>query len=165
MRIIKQAFCTFVNEQNQNLRKSFHITKLNEFHISLSETFVLRLHEEDRFVKKLNLETYKKFNKEKIFLDENISFFANSDKSRTFIAIKILHHEFIDQIITKTNKTVSQFRGQIINKKNFRPHVTIGWILGDKTTTLKNTNFNNSFSFKAHVEVKIGKRVFNCNDE
>lgn len=105
-----------------------------EFHLSLSQTVVLRHHWIQPFTQ--NLKTSLAHCRRFICSAEKLKVYCNAEKTRTFLGVAVStgHAQLLD-IIKVVDKTMTDFRLETFYKDpSF--HVSLAWCIGDLTVQL-----------------------------
>lgn len=111
------------------------LTRAEEFHVSLSQTVVLRHHWIQPFVQSLrtSLADTKGF----LCLAQRLNIYSNSEKTRTFLGLEIsAGHAQLTELAKVIDKTMEEFRlATFYQNPSF--HVSLGWCVGDQTAQLR----------------------------
>jgi len=103
--------------------------KDEQHHISLSKTFPLRFLHIDSFIDLLKTTLEYKTSFEIDMCD--YEYFINEEKTRSFIALKIYRGwDQICDLISSTDTVLKQFK-QPTFYKDPKPHITVGWTVGN----------------------------------
>ncbi|XP_012688569.2 U6 snRNA phosphodiesterase isoform X1 [Clupea harengus] len=111
------------------------LTHAEEFHISLSQTVVLRHHWIQPFVQSLrsSMADSKGF----FCLAQRLNVYSNSDKTRTFLGLEIsIGHAQLVELTKVIDRTMEEFRLTTFYQ-NPSFHVSLGWCVGDQIAQLK----------------------------
>uniref|UniRef100_A0A1A8IY51 U6 snRNA phosphodiesterase n=1 Tax=Nothobranchius kuhntae TaxID=321403 RepID=A0A1A8IY51_NOTKU len=111
------------------------LTLQEEFHLSLSQTVVLRHHWIQPFAQSLrrSLSHCKRF----LCSAERLKVYCNAEKTRTFLGMEVSpgHAQLLD-IIQAVDKTMTEFQLETFYKDpSF--HVSLAWCVGDQTEKMK----------------------------
>ncbi|MBN3315172.1 USB1 phosphodiesterase, partial [Atractosteus spatula] len=111
------------------------LKRADEFHISLSQTVVLRHHWIDPFVLSLKKElaNCQKF----MCVADRVNVYSNQEKSRTFLGVEVsAGHPQLLEVVRTIDRTLQEFRlSTFYQKPSF--HVSLAWCVGDYTETLR----------------------------
>ncbi|XP_072403612.1 U6 snRNA phosphodiesterase 1 [Chiloscyllium punctatum] len=147
------------------------MVRLREFHISLSQTVVLRYHWINIFVESLKekLSSFDRF----YCVSDKVKIYINQEKTRTFLGLEVsAGNNYLEEVITEVDKCMKEFDLKAYHKKpSF--HISVAWCLGDVTTELEKHNqelqaivdrFENKSRvlrmFADQVRCKIGNKIF-----
>ncbi|XP_062403280.1 U6 snRNA phosphodiesterase 1 isoform X2 [Sardina pilchardus] len=131
-----EAFLDLLDEVTALARSlDVPLTHAEEFHISLSQTVVLRHHWIQPFVQSLrnSLADTKRF----LCLAQRLNIYSNSEKTRTFVGLEIsTGHAQLTGLAKVIDKTMEEFRlATFYQNPSF--HVSLGWCVGDQTAQLQ----------------------------
>ncbi|XP_020790903.1 U6 snRNA phosphodiesterase 1 [Boleophthalmus pectinirostris] len=116
-------------------RHGIDLTPQEEFHLSLSQTVVLRHHWIQPFTQNLKagLAHCRRF----MCTAERLKVYCNAEKTRTFIGVEVSAgtNQLLD-IIKVVDKTMTDFRLDTFYK-NPSFHISLAWCIGDSTAQLK----------------------------
>ncbi|XP_074054967.1 U6 snRNA phosphodiesterase 1 isoform X3 [Macrotis lagotis] len=111
------------------------IVKMEEFHISLSQSVVLRYHWITPFVQSLKrrVASFHKF----LFTANQVKVYTNQEKTRTFIGLEVTvgHAQFSD-LVSEVDSVMEEFDLATFYKEpSF--HISLAWCVGDVRSKLK----------------------------
>ncbi|XP_041967153.1 U6 snRNA phosphodiesterase [Alosa sapidissima] len=131
-----EAFLELLDEVTALARSlDVPLNHAEEFHISLSQTVVLRHHWIQPFVQSLrnSLADTKRF----LCLAQRLNIYSNSEKTRTFVGLEIsTGHAQLTELTKVIDKTMEEFRLTTFYQ-NPSFHVSLGWCVGDRTDQLQ----------------------------
>ncbi|KAG7329628.1 hypothetical protein KOW79_007802 [Hemibagrus wyckioides] len=111
------------------------LTRAEEFHISLSQTVVLRHHWIQPFVQSLRsaLATCSGF----VCLADKLKVYSNQEKTRTFLSMEIsTGHTQLLEVVKRVDKVMEEFNlSTYYEDPSF--HLSLAWCVGDFTKTLQ----------------------------
>ncbi|KAG6398689.1 hypothetical protein SASPL_140156 [Salvia splendens] len=129
-----------------------------EFHVSLGRTVPIRVHQRDSLVAMLRqkLQSHKRY-----WIDfDKWEVFVNDDCTRTFLSLEVTGAG-----LAEIQKQIELVNGvyKLHNLPEFyqnpRPHISVAWAVGDKSSSLKSVI---KAEMKRHFEVVSKKRIFTC---
>ncbi|XP_062442254.1 U6 snRNA phosphodiesterase 1 isoform X2 [Rhea pennata] len=111
------------------------LTAMEEFHISLSQSVVLRYHWINPFVQSLkeHLASFDRF----FCLADQVKVYTNQNKTRTFIGLEVSAGHFqLLELVSEVDKVMEEFDLPTFYKDpSF--HISLAWCVGDLTGRLK----------------------------
>lgn len=113
------------------------LTRQEEFHLSLSQTVVLRHHWIQPFTQSLRtgLAACRRF----VCSAGKLRVYCNAEKTRTFLGMEVStgHAQLVD-LVRVVDKTMTEFRLETFYKDpSF--HVSLAWCVGDQTMKMKDS--------------------------
>ncbi|KAG6543184.1 hypothetical protein Mapa_015433 [Marchantia paleacea] len=139
-----------------------------EYHISLSRTVAVRVHQIDSVVSMLR----RRFSSQNRYFAEFGSWevFTNDERTRTFLSLEVIKAGVCEmQTQVRAVDEVLKLHNLPTFYKDPRPHISIGWAVGDVSIPLKTVaddlnNYQNKellwSSQVKKVECKAGQRVY-----
>ncbi|XP_042019320.1 U6 snRNA phosphodiesterase isoform X2 [Salvia splendens] len=127
-----------------------------EFHVSLGRTVPIRVHQRDSLVAMLRqkLQSHKRY-----WIDfDKWEVFVNDDCTRTFLSLEVTGAGLAEKQIELVNG-VYKLHNLPEFYQNPRPHISVAWAVGDKSSSLKSVI---KAEMKRHFEVVSKKRIFTC---
>ncbi|XP_048461959.1 U6 snRNA phosphodiesterase 1 [Rhincodon typus] len=126
------------------------MARLAEFHISLSQTVVLRYHWINIFVESLKekLSSFDRF----YCVSDKVKIYINQEKTRTFLGLEVSGgNNYLQEVVSEVDKCMKEFDLKTYHK---RPsfHISVAWCLGDVTAELE----------KHNQELQVGTQVLEC---
>ncbi|XP_038610047.1 U6 snRNA phosphodiesterase [Tachyglossus aculeatus] len=112
-----------------------HLVKMEKFHLSLSQSVVLRYHWITPFVQSLK-ERVASFHR--FFLSaDRVKVYTNEGKTRTFIGLEVTAgHTQLLQLVSEVNRVMEEFDLPTFYKEpSF--HISLAWCIGDATGELE----------------------------
>ncbi|XP_042196417.1 U6 snRNA phosphodiesterase isoform X1 [Callorhinchus milii] len=110
------------------------MTRMLEFHISLSQTVVLRYHWITPFVQSLKdlLSPYDRF----YCVSDKVKIYCNQEKTRTFLGLEVsAGDKYLLELVHEVDKCMEEYDLKTFYKSpSF--HISLGWCLGDATAQL-----------------------------
>ncbi|XP_066569939.1 U6 snRNA phosphodiesterase 1 isoform X2 [Amia ocellicauda] len=110
------------------------LIRAEEFHISLSQTVVLRHHWIEPFVVSLktDLANCQKF----VCVAERLNVYTNQEKNRTFLGLEVTTgHSQLLEVVSNIDRTMREFSlSTFYEKPSF--HLSLAWCVGDHTEEL-----------------------------
>ncbi|XP_053552891.1 U6 snRNA phosphodiesterase 1 [Bombina bombina] len=110
------------------------LNKMSEFHISQSQTVVLRHHWIDPFVQSLRdrLHTMYRF----VCIADQIKVYTNQEKTRTFLGLEVtVGMDNLLEVVSEVDKSLQEFKLQTFYQ-NPSFHVSLAWCVGDVSAKL-----------------------------
>ncbi|XP_069755621.1 U6 snRNA phosphodiesterase 1 isoform X2 [Narcine bancroftii] len=111
------------------------MTRVMEFHLSLSQTVVLRHHWISIFVESLKerMTLFDRF----YCLSDKVKIYSNQEKTRTFLGLEIsVGSNSLLELVKEVDKTMAEFNLKIYHKKpSF--HISVAWCLGNVSDKLE----------------------------
>ncbi|XP_051884156.1 U6 snRNA phosphodiesterase 1 [Pristis pectinata] len=111
------------------------MTKITEFHISLSHTVVLRHHWINIFAESLKerMTFFDRF----YCLSDKVKIYSNQEKTRTFLGLEVsAGSNYLLELVKEVDKSLEEFSLETYYK-NPSFHISVAWCLGDATTELE----------------------------
>lgn len=147
------------------------MTRVTEFHVSLSQTVVLRHHWISIFVESLKekMTFFDRF----YCISDKVKIYANEEKTRTFLGLEVsAGSNYLLELLKEVDKSMEEFNLKTYHKSpSF--HISVAWCLGDLTAELEKhqhelqdmvDKFENSARILQHyadqVRCKTGNKVF-----
>ncbi|CAH2323795.1 U6 snRNA phosphodiesterase isoform X2 [Pelobates cultripes] len=126
----QEEFLDLLDEVISILKKhDIILNKMNEFHISQSQTVVLRHHWINLFVQSLRdrLSSMHRF----LCIAEQLHVYTNSEKTRTFLGLEIsVGKEQLLDVVAEVDQSLKEFNLQTFYQDpSF--HVSLAWCVGD----------------------------------
>ncbi|XP_048828288.1 U6 snRNA phosphodiesterase 1 isoform X2 [Brienomyrus brachyistius] len=113
----------------------FQLTRSTEFHLSLSQTVVLRHHWIQPFVMSLQtgLAQCSRFS----CIASQLKVYSNQEKTRTFLALEVsTGHAQLLELVRVVDKTMEEFNlSTFYQKPSF--HISLAWCVGDQSDRLR----------------------------
>ncbi|XP_072492779.1 U6 snRNA phosphodiesterase 1 isoform X2 [Notamacropus eugenii] len=111
------------------------LVKMEELHISLSQSVVLRYHWITPFVQSLksHMASFQRF----FFTANQVKVYTNQEETRTFIGLEVTagHAEFLD-LVSEVDRVMEEFDLATFYKEpSF--HISLAWCVGDVRSVLK----------------------------
>ncbi|XP_056667755.1 U6 snRNA phosphodiesterase 1 isoform X2 [Monodelphis domestica] len=111
------------------------LVKMEDFHLSLSQSVVLRYHWISPFVQSLkkHLASFHRF----LFTANQVKVYTNQEKTRTFIGLEVTagHAQFLD-LVSEVDKVMEEFDLSTFYKEpSF--HISLAWCVGDGRSKLQ----------------------------
>ncbi|XP_043841349.1 U6 snRNA phosphodiesterase isoform X1 [Dromiciops gliroides] len=111
------------------------LVKMEEFHVSLSQSVVLRYHWITPFVQSLKsrVASFHRF----LYTANLVKVYTNQEKTRTFIGLEVTvgHTQFLD-LVSEVDRVMEEFDLATFYKEpSF--HVSLAWCVGDVRSQLK----------------------------
>ncbi|XP_078067163.1 U6 snRNA phosphodiesterase 1 [Mustelus asterias] len=147
------------------------MARLAEFHISLSQTVVLRYHWINIFVASLK---EKMTSLDRFYcVSDKVTIYINQEKTRTFLGLEVsAGSNYLLEVVNEVDKSMKEFDLKTYYKKpSF--HISVAWCLGDATAELEKhqqelqaivDRFENSARilrmFADQVRCKTGNKIF-----
>ncbi|XP_041046764.1 U6 snRNA phosphodiesterase isoform X1 [Carcharodon carcharias] len=111
------------------------MARLAEFHISLSQTVVLRYHWINIFVESLKekMSFFDRF----YCVSDKVKIYVNQEKTRTFLGLEVsAGSNYLLEMVNEVDKSMKEFNLKTYHKKpSF--HISVAWCLGDATAELE----------------------------
>ncbi|XP_078257796.1 U6 snRNA phosphodiesterase 1 isoform X1 [Rhinoraja longicauda] len=147
------------------------MTRVTEFHISLSQTVVLRHHWISIFVESLKekMTFFDRF----YCLSDKVKIYTNEERTRTFLGLEVsAGSNYLLELLKEVDKSMEEFNLKTYHKSpSF--HISVAWCLGDVTAKLEKHQHelqdmvdkfeNNSRILQQYadqVRCKTGNKVF-----
>lgn len=131
-----EEFWEMLEEMESVARKhGIVLNKMEEFHISLSQTVVLRHHWIHLFVQSLRdrLCSVRRF----LCVANQLTFYVNKEKTRTFLGLEVVTgHQQLLEIVSEVDKSLQEFNLETFYQ-NPSFHVSLAWCLGEVTKPLQ----------------------------
>ncbi|KAF4091114.1 hypothetical protein AMELA_G00033270 [Ameiurus melas] len=132
----EDVFLEFLDElQVCAAARGVSLTRAEEFHISLSQTVVLRHHWIQPFVQSLRsaLTTCRGF----VCLADKLKVYSNQEKTRTFLGMEIsTGHTQLLEVVKSVDEVMEEFNlSTFYEDPSF--HLTLAWCVGDVTEKLQ----------------------------
>ncbi|XP_020819164.1 U6 snRNA phosphodiesterase 1 isoform X2 [Phascolarctos cinereus] len=111
------------------------LVKMEEFHVSLSQSVVLRYHWITPFVQ--SLKSRMAFFHRFLFTANQVKVYTNQEKTRTFIGLEVTagHAQFLD-LVSEVDRVMEEFDLATFYKEpSF--HISLAWCVGDVQSELK----------------------------
>ncbi|XP_040265930.1 U6 snRNA phosphodiesterase [Bufo bufo] len=111
------------------------LTKMEELHISLSQTVVLRHHWIHPFVQSLRdrLSSGRRF----LCVADQLKVYVNKEKTRTFLGLEVVRgHQQLLEVVSQVDKSLQEFNLETFYQ-NPSFHVSLAWCVGDVTKTFQ----------------------------
>mmetsp|Transcript_30823 Transcript_30823/g.34370 ORF Transcript_30823/g.34370 Transcript_30823/m.34370 type:complete len:273 (+) Transcript_30823:23-841(+) len=158
-----QALILTSDLEKKDKEIGFKYDNCEEYHISLARPFALRHHQIDPFLDKLRNVVGSIFMPTFHLSFDTLEFYVNDEETRSFISANVLKgKEEITQIIAHIDSVLSTYGFQEYYK-NPKPHISLGWCLGNVRPLLtKSTSQINGKPISVSVSAvycKVGKRV------
>ncbi|KAK5642704.1 hypothetical protein RI129_008871 [Pyrocoelia pectoralis] len=153
---------------------SFHT--MNNFHISLTRTVILKHHWIELFIKSVRekLSSFRKF----VVIFDSLKVYCNEERTRTFLAIRIRSgYDTLIRLVENLDNCLAEFQLPPFYKDpSF--HMSIASCVGDfekevaemlpnlNATIQKiciNQSQNNWYNYVTHIECKCGNKLFTFN--
>ncbi|XP_065589392.1 U6 snRNA phosphodiesterase 1 [Cyrtonyx montezumae] len=111
------------------------LTAVEEFHVSLSQSVVLRYHWINPFVQglKKRLVSFHRF----FCVADRVKVYTNQNKTRTFVGLEISAGHFqLLELVSEVDKVMEEFDLPVFYKDpSF--HISLAWCVGDLTSSLE----------------------------
>ncbi|XP_068116111.1 U6 snRNA phosphodiesterase 1 [Hyperolius riggenbachi] len=110
-------------------RKGLRMTKMEKFHISQSQTVILRHHWIDLFVQSLRegLSAMPRF----LCVADRVKVYTNQEKTRTFLGLAVtVGHQQLLEVVSQVDKSLQEFNLETFFQ-NPSFHVSLAWCVGD----------------------------------
>ncbi|XP_032892072.1 U6 snRNA phosphodiesterase isoform X3 [Amblyraja radiata] len=111
------------------------MTRVTEFHVSLSQTVVLRHHWISIFVESLKekMTFFDRF----YCLSDKVKIYTNEEKTRTFLGLEVsAGSNYLLELLKEVDKSMEEFNLKTYHKSpSF--HISVAWCLGDLTAELE----------------------------
>ncbi|KAE8609294.1 hypothetical protein XENTR_v10011768 [Xenopus tropicalis] len=111
------------------------LTKMSEFHISQSQTVVLRHHWINPFIESLKdkLHCMYRF----LCIADRIKVYTNQEKTRTFLGLEVsVGSEHLLEVVSEVDQSLKEFNLQTFYEEpSF--HMSLAWCVGDKAGKLE----------------------------
>ncbi|XP_038662812.1 U6 snRNA phosphodiesterase isoform X2 [Scyliorhinus canicula] len=147
------------------------MARLAEFHISLSQTVVLRYHWINIFVESLKekMTSFDRF----YCVSDKVKIYINQENTRTFLGLEVsAGSSYLQEVVNEVDKSMKEFDLKTYYKKpSF--HISVAWCLGDVTAELEKhqqelqaivDRFENGAKilrmFADQVRCKTGNKIF-----
>ncbi|XP_063801898.1 U6 snRNA phosphodiesterase 1 isoform X2 [Pseudophryne corroboree] len=131
-----EEFCEMLEDLVSLARKNgVVLSKMNEFHISQSQTVVLRHHWIDPFVQSLRerLRSMNRF----LCVADRLRAYTNQEKTRTFLGLEVtIGKEQLLEVVSEVDKSLQEFNLETFYQ-NPSFHVSLAWCLGDSVERLQ----------------------------
>uniref|UniRef100_UPI00398F417C U6 snRNA phosphodiesterase 1 n=1 Tax=Pristiophorus japonicus TaxID=55135 RepID=UPI00398F417C len=147
------------------------MARIAEFHISLSQTVVLRYHWISIFVESLKekMTSFDRFN----YVSDKVKIYSNQEKTRTFLGLEVsTGSNYLLELVNEVDKSMEEFDLKTYHK-NPSFHISVAWCLGDATAELEKhqqelqdivDKFENSARilrmYADQVRCKTGNKIF-----
>ncbi|XP_028814508.1 U6 snRNA phosphodiesterase 1 isoform X2 [Denticeps clupeoides] len=113
-----------------------NLTQVEDFHLSLSQTVVLRHHWIQPFIQ--SLRTSLSQSPRHVCLAEGLQVYSNSEKTRTFLGVEVSSgHAQLLELVQVIDRTMEEF-GLPTFYQNPSFHISIAWCVGDRIEQLRN---------------------------
>ncbi|XP_071973052.1 U6 snRNA phosphodiesterase 1 isoform X2 [Engystomops pustulosus] len=131
-----EEFWDMLEELESVARKhGITLTKMEEFHISLSQTVILRHHWINPFVQSLRdrLSSVRRF----LCVADQLKVYVNKEKTRTFLGLEVVTgHQQLLEVVSEVDKSLQEFDLETFYQ-NPSFHVSLAWCLGEVTKNLQ----------------------------
>ncbi|XP_067853861.1 U6 snRNA phosphodiesterase 1 [Heptranchias perlo] len=110
------------------------MARIAEFHISLSQTVVLRYHWISIFVESLKekMTSFDRF----YCVSDKVKIYSNQEKTRTFLGLEVsAGSNYLLELVNEVDKSMEEFDLKTYYK-NPSFHISVAWCLGDATAEL-----------------------------
>ncbi|CAI9616561.1 unnamed protein product, partial [Staurois parvus] len=118
-------------------RNGLHLTKMEEFHISQSQTVILRHHWIEPFIQSLRerLRLVNRF----LCIANRLKVYTNQEKTRTFLGLEVTvgQQQLLD-VVSEVDQSLQEFRLETFYQ-NPSFHVSLAWCVGDMVDLLQGT--------------------------
>ncbi|KAM5126880.1 U6 snRNA phosphodiesterase 1 [Mantella aurantiaca] len=116
-------------------RKDLRLTRMEEFHISQSQTVILRHHWIQPFIQSLRqrLGSRKRF----LCIANRLKVYTNQEKSRTFLGLEVSvgRSQLLD-VVAEVDQSLQEFSLETFYQ-NPSFHVSLAWCAGDESERLR----------------------------
>ncbi|KAG9463939.1 hypothetical protein GDO78_020766 [Eleutherodactylus coqui] len=113
------------------------LTRMEELHVSLSQTVVLRHHWIQPFVQSLRdrLSSVRRF----LCVADRLKVYVNQEKTRTFLGLEVLSgQQQLLEVVSEVDKSLQEFSLETFYQ-NPSFHLSLAWCVGDVTEPLQDT--------------------------
>jgi len=156
-----------MKKQNEEIFKENELQcfENKDYHISLSKPIVLREPQIKSFVSSLTQKVEGKNFRTISVAFGHLEWFTNDEHTRSFLTLSVsIGKSLICEMISSVDKVLKEF-GLPIYYKDPKPHISIGWMLGDILPRLKvkeeDLEEDDIIGFDIkNIECKIGQWIF-----
>ncbi|XP_075138341.1 U6 snRNA phosphodiesterase 1 [Leptodactylus fuscus] len=131
----REEFLEMLEELESVARKhGVVLTKMEDFHISLSQTVVLRHHWINPFVQALRdrLCSVRRF----LCVADQLKVYVNNEKTRTFLGLEVVTgQQQLQEVVSEVDKSLQEFNLETFYQ-NPSFHVSLFWCVGEVTNSL-----------------------------
>ncbi|XP_075693194.1 U6 snRNA phosphodiesterase 1 [Rhinoderma darwinii] len=132
----REEFREMLEELQSAARKhGVTLTKMEEFHISLSQTVILRHHWINPFVQSLKDRLC--FVSRFLCVADRLKVYVNEEKTRTFLGMEVMTgHQQLLEVVSEVDKSLQEFNLETFYQ-NPSFHVSLAWCVGEVTEPLQ----------------------------
>ncbi|XP_069822513.1 U6 snRNA phosphodiesterase 1 [Dendropsophus ebraccatus] len=132
----REEFLEMLEEVMSVARKhGIILNKMEEFHISLSQTVILRHHWINPFVQSIKerLCSVNRF----LCVADQLKVYVNKEKTRSFLGLEVVTgHQQLLEIVSEVDKSLQEFNLETFYQ-NPSFHVSLAWCVGDVTKSFQ----------------------------